>query len=1091
MSRLEFLRGAEMKHLCSYFRFCGAFTGLFVCFPRFLVLAGLWGYATIYGNQDVTTIFMSLQVLACLRASCELFATTLARVTGIQPSVRRVEAFLRLPEALVLPCQPPPPWVKYWPSTTDGSDKLPQAPLRLFGSFKWSEHGATALTDINITVQQGQMVAVLGSVGSGKSAFLQALLGELVPSADATAELCRPTTMAYCPQVPHIAEGTFRDNVLFGQGYLEQRYNQAVEAASMRDDLSRLPGGDHVPIGVRGIALSGGQRMRVSLARAAYHQDAKLVLLDDPFGCLDAPTGNHVFEKLLTGPLMHGRTRVVIMQPDADRLLAFDHVVILSNGCVEVQGTPQEVMATEAYSKLLCARAQPPSQLDAPADGNAAGDLQISSPEVKSAKGFQSSQTFNLRHEEQEVRPNVNMVYRYLDVGRWRNPLCGMLLFLVVTYLFLLCDLVLATWANHLARNPGLDAKPYLVGYLFWVIAAIIAFYLSWGFGERFTIRISSYIHSVVIDKLLQAPVTSFFDKQPVGRILNRMAADLSVVDRYLYTKSVSLVVIVYSTIVPIVYVHTIMPLMVTLLALPLYYVFLMLYVRYRNTTIPLRYCLASTQSHLNGILSDVLHSNSVNRAYGAQDRVAMDMCVAVNNTIKACVTSDRIMRRWLVNRVIYMWSFITTSTYLVGLMHPGFVGAGTLGVCITNLLLLETLIEPNVEGAIGSLFELISLARINEYATLKQEAPRRKPGDSLYSNFFVRLKRREVGVLTCLRDGFGLRIEKDGCPLLQASSDGKALVAVKDAMLRDLCPFSSELADAHSWHRITAVNDVAGDAETMALELCGQQDTGVRVASALEQELFLEVRSGWLAEGAKVELFGLRAAYEPPRDVLKGINLVFEPNTKVGIVGTTGCGKSSLLLVLLRILEPTGGSVLINGVDTKNLGLKTLRSALGLVPQEPVLFSGTLRYNLDPFGHYPDGRVWRALRLAQLEDFVRSLPSKLEHQVDDDGSNLSFGQRQLLCIARMVLRQPALLLLDEATSAIDPRTQESVQTTLRTSFPGSTIVAVAHRLETIIDFDHCVVMEAGDVTEQGTVKELCLRKDGHLRKMLSAKQIW
>jgi len=265
-----------------------------------------------------------------------------------------------------------------------------------------------------------------------------------------------------------------------------------------------------------------------------------------------------------------------------------------------------------------------------------------------------------------------------------------------------------------------------------------------------------------------------------------------------------------------------------------------------------------------------------------------------------------------------------------------------------------------------------------------------------------------------------------------------------------------------------------------MARELCGSSD------------MVLEVHSGWLLDGAEVRIESLKVGYaDIPRDVLKGLSLTFQKQHKVAIAGTTGCGKSSMLLALLRILEARSGKIQFNGVDISTLGLATLRSAIGLVPQDPVLFSGSLRHNLDPFSCFTDGRIWQALRCVQLESSVEDWTDKLEHYISDEGGNLSFGQRQLVCLARMILRQPGLLLLDEATSAIEPHTQQLVQQTIKSAFPSSTLVAVAHRLETVLDFDYVVVMEHGDVAEQGPVKELTERKDGTFRKMLAAKGSW
>lgn len=154
-------------------------------------------------------------------------------------------------------------------------------------------------------------------------------------------------------------------------------------------------------------------------------------------------------------------------------------------------------------------------------------------------------------------------------------------------------------------------------------------------------------------------------------------------------------------------------------------------------------------------------------------------------------------------------------------------------------------------------------------------------------------------------------------------------------------------------------------------------------------------------------------------------------------------------------------------------------------------MFSGTIRSNLDPFRQYTDGRILAAFKIAGMGALIEQWPAKLDHQISDEGVNLSFGQRQLVCLARMVLRQPAVLLLDEATSAIDPKTQEQVQETINSAFPGTTMIAVAHRLETILDFDQVVVLDKGTVAEHGPVKEVAELKDGIFRKMLASKRSW
>jgi len=413
------------------------------------------------------------------------------------------------------------------------------------------------------------------------------------------------------------------------------------------------------------------------------------------------------------------------------------------------------------------------------------------------------------------------------------------------------------------------------------------------------------------------------------------------------------------------------------------------------------------------------------------------------------------------------------------------------LGVCLTNLLFLASNIDAYLDTAVAAQFEFISLARLHEYLSVPQEKTRFRPKDRKYRSFVVRLSRRSMGELACSIVGDTVEVRRNGVQVLTALAGDSSLVAADKAapQLLDLCPTCPDLLEADSWHQIVAVNDVTGSAEAMALELCRPAGEPLLGVGAAREDVVLEVSSGWLQGGVRVEIEHLKAGYaDLPTDVLKGISLTIEKKSKVAIAGKTGCGKSSLLLVLLRILEPRAGKVLLNGVDTCSVGLATLRGAVGLLPQDPVVFSGTLKHNLDPLGIYSDGRIWQALRCAHLAEVVEQLPLGLLHEVSDEGSDLSFGQRQLVCLARMVLRRPGLLLLDEATSAMDPRTQQLVQHAMRSSFPDSTLVAVAHRLETVLDFDHIVVLEHGTVVEHGPVKELADRQGGFVRGMLQVK---
>lgn len=233
---------------------------------------------------------------------------------------------------------------------------------------------------------------------------------------------------------------------------------------------------------------------------------------------------------------------------------------------------------------------------------------------------------------------------------------------------------------------------------------------------------------------------------------------------------------------------------------------------------------------------------------------------------------------------------------------------------------------------------------------------------------------------------------------------------------------------------------------------------------------------------GVVIEEFDLRYREGLPL-VLKQINCDVKPGEKIGIVGRTGAGKSSLTLALFRILERAGGRILIDGIDIATIGLQDLRSRLTIIPQDPVLFSGSVRSNLDPFNKHNDEELWKALEVSHLKSFVSGLSDGLQHKITEGGENLSVGQRQLVCLARALLRKSKLLVLDEATAAVDLETDELIQQTIRREFADRSVFTIAHRLNTIMDYDRVLVLDNGAVVEFDSPSNL-LSLNGVFKKM-------
>lgn len=290
------------------------------------------------------------------------------------------------------------------------------------------------------------------------------------------------------------------------------------------------------------------------------------------------------------------------------------------------------------------------------------------------------------------------------------------------------------------------------------------------------------------------------------------------------------------------------------------------------------------------------------------------------------------------------------------------------------------------------------------------------------------------------------------------------------------------------------------GLAITQALGLTGMVQWGMRQSAELENTMTAVERvveyntvdpepefesspenkppEEWPEKG-KIKFDKMSMSYFPDahETVLKEIDIEINPQEKIGIVGRTGAGKSSIINALFR-LSYSNGHIYIDARDTKMLGLHDLRSKISIIPQEPVLFSGSMRYNLDPFDEFADDKLWSALDEVNLKQFISEMPAGLNTKISEGGTNFSVGQRQLVCLARAILRENKILLMDEATANVDPQTDALIQNTIRQKFAECTVLTIAHRLNTVVDSDRILVMDAGRVVEFAPPHELLMKSN-------------
>jgi ABC-type multidrug transport system fused ATPase/permease subunit len=1106
LQAIDDVRNKELGFLTSYFKYLGCFAWTTHMFGRTTGMVTLGFMIMIYGGASAVQIFLFLQLMRSLNCALVMLAAFLPGLISVHPTLQRINVFMRLPEspkALKLDqikLAQPNPAVMASPKVNPPPSWRPVV-AKLKGSFAWEAtvDSPIALHDIDFQVSAGELVGIVGEVGSGKTAMIQALMSEIQPLEEGIMDT--PTLVAYHAQVPLIVEGNLRDNIIFWRPLDEKRYQSCLQAACLERDLEYLPGGDLCSIGHRGIALSGGQKARVSLARCAYTMNTDLVVIDDPFASVDIPTGNHLCKHLLTGELISGKARVVVCQPDMDKLKYFDRVVVMKEGSIVGQGLPHEVEKLEAFREL-----QKNSEKEREESLSLGVEVKEASSSANSARGNKAAP--KLREEEYEGRADWETVKYFFKLGQWYKMFICFSLFGFFNYFGLVYDTTMAAWANDEYLPPGEQQPPnaYLLAMGFWWVVMGVTYWVTWLFGQSFSLGISHVMLDKIMPNLMGGQIDGFYDKNPTGRILNRLSTDLFTVDYMLFVRFTQSIGLCWSFFIPLLFVHCCLPWYFTLGTIPLFYLPLYTLIRrYWNLLVPLRYVSATSKSHLVAYLDEVGVCRSTIRGFNVCDEVQMDQTKGADDFIKVEFASS-VAKRWMTTRISLLFCVYLTTVTVVAFWFPDFMTVAISGLCINYIIAITMNVDGTIEQASAFQFQFVSLNRLHEYVDggiVPKEKPALLDTDAPYENHVIKAKRSELGVLKAVKAGESLTIKRGDKVILQESADGLAFVLATGASWSDLCTNGKPELETiggskgagkqqlnFSGHQLVGIDsryggsprntDTASKLSAMAQSLCYADD------------LTLYIRSNWLAEGAQICVRDIQAGYASYGNTLHGVSFEIEARTKTAIMGSTGCGKSTMILCLLRLLEPRGGSIKMNGVDISSLGLKTLRKTLGLVPQDPVIFSGSVRSNLDPFHEYTDERIWRAICAVSLgadvyrfvlpgsprdcPDIEADTPIEkdsvkdqcLSFTIKADGENLSFGQRQLLCIARMILRQPSVLLLDECTSAVDPRTQDLVQKSIRKEFASSTLIAIAHRLETIMDFDRVIVMEHGKVSKIG-----------------------
>ncbi|XP_011696221.1 PREDICTED: probable multidrug resistance-associated protein lethal(2)03659 [Wasmannia auropunctata] len=842
---------------------------------------------------------------------------------------------------------------------------------------KWHGEGKDdTLRDINLTVPPGSFVAIVGQVGSGKSSLLQAILQELPLTSGSIESRGR---INYVSQQPWIFASSVKQNVLFGQAMDKSRYDEVIRVCQMESDINSFSHGDRTIVGERGMNLSGGQRARINLARAIY-KDADIYLLDDPLSAVDSHVSRCLVDKCICGYLK-GKTRILVTH-QLQHLQLADQIIVMNNGRIEQKGTFEELQAL-GHDFMKLAKATDTK------DKETESRRSVIQRQISMKVETKDYEDFSQDDETQETMAKGSIsrktFFAYFKASK--KPLMialMMVIFLASQVVAGGSDYFVAFWVNiesnswHETGNStefqwegplSRDSTIYLYSAM---IAAII---LLWQFQTIVYFNVCMWssinLHSAMFRSILRATMY-FYSTNPAGRILNRFARDINIVDLLLSMCVFDIIVIALISITVAVLIIAVTPWLAipTIICACIFIYFRMIYIR---TSRNIKRLEGTTRSPIFDHLGASLQGLTTIRAFNAEEKLMADLCIHQDVHSSACFLFLSTSRTFgfYIDAIcqLYIGAIIIVFT-----VTDNLAVVSNIGLIITQVMALTNMLQWGIRQTAELETQLTSIERILEYSSLEEEPmidskPDSKPPDDWPT---------------------------------------KGLVKFKDVNLK----------------------------------------------------------------------YNPRGAY-----ILKNVNVTVMPEEKIGIVGRTGAGKSSLINALFRLAH-VEGEIIIDGVSTGAIALHDFRSKISIIPQEPFLFAGSLRRNLDPFDQYSDDVLWQALQDVELKGTISEMAAGLNTRVSDEGSNFSVGQKQLLCLARAIIKNNRIMVLDEATANIDPYTDSLIQKTVRTKFVNCTVFTIAHRLNTIMDSNRIFVMDAGHLVELDHPYILLQRK-GHFYNMV------
>ncbi|KAK6191316.1 hypothetical protein SNE40_003038 [Patella caerulea] len=906
-------------------------------------------------------------------------------------------------------------------------------------NFSWNLESKTPyLSDINIKIRAGKLTAIVGPVGSGKSSLIAAMLGEMM-KLSGHVEWARDSNIAYCAQSPWLLHATIRDNITFGQPYIWRKYRKVLHACSLNHDIESFPAGDLTEIGEKGITLSGGQKQRVSLARALY-SEAEIVILDSPLSGLDAHVSRHVFDEAILNRLIRRKRTVILVTHHLQYLSYANQVIVMKEGRVQLQSRVSEVkkINLELYESWR--------------------------------KAIKEAKVSEIRHKLKEsVEEDIE---RRQSTGTLSNDgksqtLCPPAMSRQVSQMSVMTE---ATNENESGSDEdkgdsdkmvnGIkeNEKGLLVKKEHKETGAVRAsVYFSYLKACTITLCILSLVLSLLYHGILVGSnfwLSVWSSEGELHRIKTSKYSDTNNTNITHFDNGP--------------YVKLYAALSMSSIGVALI------------STLVLHYaCLFGARVLYNGMLQNVvslpIRFFDTNPSGRVLNRFSGDV---TNIDQKLAANIEGVLRTLLYTFSAIVVNSIATPYFLLAAIPLIFLYYCLQRFFRSSARELQRLDSVSKSPIFAHFSETLSgLQTIRAYKAQGefQQCAMTSIDHNVMPFLFLHTTNRWLGI----------RLDYLGCLLVFVSS----IASLTSGILGNTNPAFIGLSITYSLLMSGLLNWIVRTSAEVEMSMNAVE----RVLEYTEiptefkdEDKCKSMENNWPDKGC-IEYKDVTLTYDTTIEpVVKNINLVIEASQKVGVCGRTGSGKSSLTLALFRALEIAKGQILIDGLDIRDVHLKDLRSRLSIISQDPVLFNGSVRFNLDPDKTLSEDKLWSALEIVQLKDVVSNLPQKIDSNVSESGDNFSAGQKKLLCLARAFLRDSRIIILDEATASIDLETEKKLQDILLDkAFEDKTIITIAHRISTIMCYDKILVMENGHIAEYDTPQKLLENPDSRFSHLV------